>query len=219
MVLRDMQQLLGSIYDAPLQHDVHDFLVTDRSQLPQGGSGADEQLFVANDADGVYLSLYVDGEVLQRLAAADPAQQLHSGNVADYLTALEGVSHFQYLSFHVTQDRAVTALELELQGEIDKYLGCLWLLREQAPGRFPRELRAQLFSSLFRIDARLDAATQSMYREASALASKYCATLERSASRAHPHWPPEFVSVLRRFYRWPMARKLHHIRHLPTRLN
>ena len=39
----------------------------------------------------------------------------------------------------------MTLLELELQAEVDKYVLCAWLLREQGAGRFPRELHRVLF--------------------------------------------------------------------------
>ena len=76
------------------------------------------------------------------------------GNLADYWTALEGVSHFMYLAWNAGHDRAVSLLELELQAEIDKYVASWWLLREQDPARFPAELHRLLFERT-QIDAQL----------------------------------------------------------------
>ena len=93
MILRQLQQLLGGIYDVSLGHDVYDFLCTDRARLPAAAaSGADEQLIVAQERDAVGVSLYLDPALLERLRTADPLESLHGGNVADYCTALEGVS-------------------------------------------------------------------------------------------------------------------------------
>ncbi|HEY1492750.1 MAG TPA: hypothetical protein VGF35_08995, partial [Steroidobacteraceae bacterium] len=100
MLLKRLQELLGGIYDVHVDHDVCDFLVTDREQLPAGARAgyAQEELLVAPVAAGeLALSLYLDPALLRRLAAADPLERLHGGNVADCLTALEGVSHFLYL--------------------------------------------------------------------------------------------------------------------------
>ena len=138
-MLQAMQDLLERIYDVPLAHDVDELLLTDRSRLPpaRGENGADEQVLVAEDGDTLWISVYLEPGVLRRLASEDPFEALHGGNIADTWTALEGVSHFLRIAWSATHERPVTLLELELQGEIDKYVGSLWLLREQNPERFP----------------------------------------------------------------------------------
>ena len=54
---------LATIYDVPLAHDVAEFLLTDRAQLPQSArdSGTDEQVLVAEDGDGAH-ARRVDGQ-------------------------------------------------------------------------------------------------------------------------------------------------------------
>ncbi|HEY7996459.1 MAG TPA: hypothetical protein VIE14_06300, partial [Steroidobacteraceae bacterium] len=119
MLLSRLQQLLGGIYDVPVAHDVYDFLVTDRARLPPQARGgtAEEEVLVAQFPGGgeLALSLYLDPQLLQRLARADPLECLHAGNVADCLTALEGVSHFMYLAWNAGHDKPVSLLELEMQ--------------------------------------------------------------------------------------------------------
>jgi hypothetical protein len=110
MLLSRLQELLGGIYDVRIAHDVYDYLVTDRAQLPQGARAghAEEELLVAPvGEDEVALSLYLDPALLRRLAAADPLERLH-WHVADCLTVLEGVSHFLYLTWNASHDRAVS---------------------------------------------------------------------------------------------------------------
>src|SRR5690349_9279418 len=106
MILRQLQELIGDIYDVRITHDVYDFLVTDRGELPLAArsNNADEQLIVAQPTmnegdDEVGVSLYLDAALLGRLQRADPISSLHEGNVADCWTALEGVSHFLYLAW------------------------------------------------------------------------------------------------------------------------
>jgi len=160
MLLTRLQDLISGIYDVSIAHDVYDFLVTDRGHLPAAArSGeADEELIVAQptaESGGeVGMSLYLDPELLKRLSLEDPMVRLHDGNVADYWTALEGVSHFLYLAWNACHDRPVSLLELEMQAEIDKYVASYWLMREQLPGRFPVELLSFLFERT-RIDSRL----------------------------------------------------------------
>ena len=155
MILRQIQDLIGDIYDVSIAHDVYDFLVTDRTCLPAGARAgqSDEQLLVAEESDAVGVSLYLDPALLERLQRADPIRALNQGNVADYWTALEGVSHFLYFAWNAGHDKPVSLLELELQAEIDKYVASYWLLRRQFPQRFPAELMRILFERT-RIDPR-----------------------------------------------------------------
>ena len=216
MLLTRLQDLICGIYDVSISHDVYDFLVTDRGRLPAAArSGeADEELLVsesASESDGeVGVSLYLDPELLKRLAIADPMVRLHDGNVADYWTALEGVSHFLYLAWNAGHDRPVSLLELEMQAEVDKYVASYWLMREQLPGRFPAELLSLLFERT-RIDSRLARGRESLYRNASRYAEKFCRRLEHSLRGARGDSGGEVLAELRRFYRLTNARKVAHI--------
>jgi hypothetical protein len=210
MVLRQIQALLGGIYDVNVAHDVYDFLVTDRARLPAAvrSDASDEQLIVAAaDGDAVGVSLYLDPTLLERLRAADPIEHLDHSNVADYLTALEGVSHFVYFAWNAGHDKTVSLRELELQAEIDKYVASYWLLRRQFPTRFPAELLRVLFERT-RIDPTLAGGRMELYRSASRYAEKFCRRLERSL-RAHGE--RHALAELRRFYRLTDARKVAHI--------
>ena len=60
MLLRRMQSLLTRLYDAPVEHDAEDFLISDPRRLreaigDQGGDGpmSDEQVFVVQEDGGV----------------------------------------------------------------------------------------------------------------------------------------------------------------------
>jgi len=211
-VVQALQKLLGAIYDVPLTYDVADFLLTDRGRLPQSvqASDADEQVLVAEDGDTIWVTLYLEAGVLRRLEAASPFEALHAGNIADYWTALEGVSHFVYLARNAAFDRAVTLLELELQGEIDKYVGSLWLLQEQNPGRFPVELHHLLFERA-RVDAGLAGDRIGLYRRANGYAERFCRRLARTLRLPGASARAAAIAELRRFYRLNRERKLQHI--------
>ena len=222
MLLRRLQELIGGIYDVRIAHDVYDFLVTDRAQLPHAArSGhAEEELIVAEPDTGageLALSLYLDPALLERLARHDPLERLHAGNLADYWTALEGVSHFLYLAWNAGHDKPVSLLELEMQAEVDKYVASYWLMRRQLPGHFPAELRRALFGRT-RLDPRLTAAAAAMYRQASCYAERFCRRLEGRLARtrgtpAGGAREEEVLAELRRFYRLTNSRKLAHIEH------
>ncbi|MGH8133387.1 MAG: hypothetical protein ACRETG_04465 [Steroidobacteraceae bacterium] len=218
MLLSRLQALIGGIYDVSIAYDVYDFLVTDRSCLPPAAhaGAADEELLVAQSADGaeVELSLYLDPALLARLACADPLVRLHAGNVADYWTALEGVSHFLYLAWNAGHDKPVSLLELEMQAEVDKYIASYWIMRRQYPRHFPAELRRVLFERT-RIDPRLAQGRQRLYGEASRYAERFCRRLEHRLGSAGSgegnQRHNEVLAELRRFYRLTNARKRSHI--------
>lgn len=217
MLLSRLQGLISGIYDVNVTHNVYDFLVTDRGRLPAAvrEGETDEELIVAQPAVGehdgeVGMSLYLDPALLERLALADPMVRLHDGNVADYWTALEGVSHFLYLAWNAGHDRPVSLLELEMQAEVDKYVASYWLMREQWPDRFPAELLSLLFERT-RIDSRLARGRESMYRAASRYAEKFCRRLEQSLRVARGDSSGAVLAELRRFYRLTNMRKMAHI--------
>ena len=215
MILTQLQQLIGDIYDVSIAHDVYDFLVTDRRRLPAAvrGRASEEDLIIAQPVaadDVAAVSLYLDAGLLERLQRENPLVRLHDGNVADYCKALEGVSHFIYLAWNAGHDRPVSILELEMQAEVDKYVASYWLLRRQLPGRFPAELRRILFERT-RIDSRLADGREDLYREASRYAEKFCRRLEQSLRRSGAGTEGEVLTELRRFYRLTNARKVAHI--------
>ena len=214
MLLRELQALLAGLYDAPAEHDVHDFLITDAAHAAalQGAAGVpatDEQLLVAESADGLELSLYVDRAVLERLVERCPLRELSDGNLADYCTALEGVSHFHYLVWNAVRSRAVSLLDLELQAEVDKYASALRLLLAQRGGRFPGELFGRLFGRVSFV-SELGAEERARYEEAHRCAARFCLRLEERFLRRRRARPEALVEELRKFYRLGGQAKLRH---------
>jgi hypothetical protein len=215
MILRELQELIGGIYDVSVAHDVYDFLVTSREHLPEAArdSSSDEELIVAQESDAVGVSLYLDPALLERLQKSSPLVRLNESNVADYWTALEGVSHFLYFAWNAGHDKPVTLLELELQAEIDKYVASYLLLKRQFPERFPAELLHILFERT-RIDSRLARGRENLYRAATRHAEKFCRRLARSLKESPFEMENEVLAELRRFYRLTDARKVAHIERL-----
>jgi hypothetical protein len=218
-MLRPLQQLLGSIYDAHCGHDVRDFLLTQRDDLPASRRDAadDEELVLVTQGGEAWLGVYIDESVLDRLAGHDPLRELCTSNIADFWTALEGVSHFSYLMWNAGHDRGVSQLELELQAEVDKYVASWWLLRRQHPHHVPRELHHALFTRT-RVNPALDCRRRHLYAAASHYASRFCSGLEASLGSTRPAMRRAALAALRRFYRLGSTRKLRHIESLADRL-
>jgi hypothetical protein len=210
--LASLQSALTEIYDLPATPDVRDFLMTDRAGLcaVSNPRASDEQLIVAEEGDTLSMALYLDAGVLERLERRDPFAGLTQDNLADYLTVAEGVSHFVYVAWNTGYDKPVTLLELELQAEVDKYVLCAWLLREQGAGRFPRELHRVLFE-VAHVDAVAAGERAGLYQTASSYAARFCRRVGALLERKRNGVARDLMAELRRFYRWGNVRKMRHI--------
>lgn len=212
MLVQQLQTVLQRLYDVPLAHDIAQFLMTDRSALPAtlGARATDEQLLVAEEGGEMSLGLFLAPEVLERLEEANPLDALNGGNLADYWTALEGVSHFVYLAWNAGHDRPVGLMELELQAEVDKYVCSVQLLRAQDPSRFPAELHRALFEGA-RVDPQLTGERFGLYRRANHYAARFCRHIGELLKPVGVQAQQRARCELRRFYRLTSAMKLRHI--------
>lgn len=214
MLLRDLQALLSGLYGLDIAADVRDFLVTDAAALQPLGPVANDrdvaEKLLIEEADGeVGLALYLDPALLERLAAFDPLRCLCGCNLSDFCTVLEGVSHFNYVAWNAGLDKPVTLLELEMQAEIDKYVGARVLLARQTGGDIGNRLLGHLFDSPA-FDEALGAEERSRYVDANRLAREYCHSLENRFPAGSP--AAGMVRELRAFYRWAQPAKVSHIR-------
>jgi hypothetical protein len=213
-VLRALQTLLGRLYDVDLEHDVEDYLVTDRSVLAPFHADNDEReseehLLLAETSDGAGVALYLDPQLLRRLEQADPVGALNDHNLQDYCTALEGVSHFVYSTWRLERDLPVSLLELETQAEVDKYAVTVFLLAQQQGGAYPAQVHARLFDRIS-FDSRLLPDQVQRYRTAHRCAAHYCRRLEHKFVNRGRARIEALVRELRRFYRLGSSAKLRH---------
>jgi hypothetical protein len=215
MVLRGLQSLLARLYDVELPYDVYDFLITDRQAVscpdPENDRRAlEEELLLAEMPDGVGVALYLDPDVLRRLEATDPHHALTEENLADYCTALEGVSHFVYSTWRLDRDSPVSLLELETQAEVDKYAVTVFLLARQIGGdSYPAQVHGRLFDQVS-FDARLEPDQYERYRTAHRCAANYCRRLESRFVNRGVARVEAMVRELRGFYRLRHDAKLRH---------
>jgi hypothetical protein len=119
---------------------------------------------------------------------------------------VEGVSHFIYVAVCAAHDRSVTALELELQAEVDKFVSCA--LMQPGSERDTTPLRERLYDRVS-LAHDLDEAERDRYRTANDEARRYAHSLDRRFIRGGRLM--EMLVELRRFYRLGLSEKLHHI--------
>ena len=196
------------MYRVSTELDVSDFLVDDQGRqaiAPDRSPG--EQLFLREDEAGLSVGLFVDKAALARLAHRDPRARLDDDNLPDFLLALEGVSHFVYLATRARVERRVSAVELELQAEVDKWAVALLVCWDQR-GAPPSELRERLFGRVHYLPD-LSAEERSRYQLANEAANEYTGRLEARFVRRGK--VEEMMGELRRFYQEGLSGKLDRI--------
>src|SRR5207302_5421936 len=118
-ILGRLQRALEALYRIERGDDVADFVITDEARTALGVARAPgEQLLLCSDPERRTLDvgLFVDELALRRLQGSFGEERL-----PEYLLAVEGVSHFVYVMARARAERPFSALELELQAEVDKY--------------------------------------------------------------------------------------------------
>lgn len=213
-MLQHFQLLLSEIYDIEQHLDVLDYLVTDNRFLAAVEESktvreTEEKLLICETDGELALSLYLDPELLERLQARDPRDRLERKNFADFCTVLEGISHFNYIAWNASADKSVTLHELEMQAEVDKYVGALAVLAGQPNSVLTESLYDHLFDDP-QFAAELEPEELERYRSASGFAAKFCSSL----ARRFPHGlsRPGMLDELRDFYRLSQPDKVSHIR-------
>jgi hypothetical protein len=199
-----LQHLLARINDVPVTRSVSDYLIDDAYHCSRLlgrtlASAEDEQVLISESEAGAALSVYIDSAVSARLQQRNPAHNLSDDNLDDFCTAVEGVSHFQYLVWCLENARQVSLLELELQAEVDKYAAATCLLMQQAQGFHPG-LHQRLFSQIEFLPT-LDAPTRQRYREANRCAAHFCRRNDERYLNCRQPKPERWLGALQELFR------------------
>jgi len=211
-VVARTQRGLESLYRVDTRLDVTDFLVDgrERGAAAPARSPREQLLIRQDDPDTLGVGLFLDRAAVDNLERNDPALDLGAHNFSDFCLVVEGVSHFVYFTLRAGANRPVSALELELQAEVDKFACCV-LLSASRGGRAQRssaEWSRGLYDDVtFAED--LDADERERYRTANAEARRYASALARQF--IDPGRLDDMLPELRRFYRMPLGEKREHI--------
>ncbi|MEM9323403.1 MAG: hypothetical protein AAGA41_11260 [Pseudomonadota bacterium] len=210
-MLAELQQQHCDTYGVAGYPDVRDYLITSAAVAEAVAresllAGTHETLLLAQDDDGLALSLFLDAALLERLEATDPLGTLKPRALADFWQVVEGISHFNTVVHRAHHDRRVSLLELELQAEVDKFVASLQRALAQGDTALARNIHGWLFGAVsFHSDLEGDALDR--YRAANDFAGRFCARLADAMIRD----VDDAQAELRRFFRLPAADKISHI--------
>ena len=200
------QAQLEGLYALEHQGPITDYVLAPDEARHLPGTGS--RTLLHEHEEGVSLAVVFATEVAATLDRSDPREGLDTDNLGAFCTVIEEVSHFLFLAFCARVERSVTRLELELQGEVDKYLTTRLTFPSQGRSSLARRLRGVLFRE-YRLQPDLTAEQSGRYESASSLADRYCGHLEESyigEGRLD-----ELERDQRRFYRLGQKQKLERI--------
>jgi hypothetical protein len=197
--LEELQRALESFYRLDPSPGVGGFLLEEQRAIRQ------ETLYIVEEED-LFLGLALDPALGRSLRGSCLAED----DLAAFCTLVEGISHFLFMLYCAREERSVSGLELELQGEIDKYVACIFLVR-RAPELPKHVIRRRLYES-FRLAEGLDDVLATRYALANALARRYTGWLEHRFLRGL-RGLAAMIQELRRFYRLGYGRKRELIGH------
>jgi hypothetical protein len=211
-VLETLQQQLDEIYRLRPQYDVRDFLITDPCIAKALGQGSvledsEETLLMLEQGGELSMSLFLDADLLRRLERRNPMARLRAGMLDDLWKVIEGISHFSCMAWKAGRDRKVSLLELELQGEIDKFVGTMLMALRQADLPLSQSLHGLLFDNV-RFHTDLNDEQRTRYESANHYASRFCYRIQRQLVEN----TDDALNTLRHFYRLQLGEKISHIR-------
>lgn len=147
-LLKKLDSALGSIYAIDTSLAVTDFVLTPQPVRETGALLVKSQASSSGETD-IEVGIVFHPQVAEHLNTVDPTNLPYwtASQTQAFAVAAEEVSHFRYFVFHAEKDRAVSQLELEFQGEIDKFL--LFFFLTISKSAEPEDAFDKLFSGLF----------------------------------------------------------------------
>ena len=180
-IVQKIEQSLCDFYNLKPDESAKDFLldekITDKAFLEFiTRKGIDPQraatLFQLDDDGFLDINIFFSKKLKNSLEENCPLEELSLKNIDAFCALAEEISHFHFIIDHCHRDEPFSLLELEWQGEIDRFLSCVFLLQEQSGSSHYR----QLFSLFFEEEYRTHLSPfKERYIEASYLARKYLA--------------------------------------------
>lgn len=210
-VIRKIDLALKSLYNLDCEFRAEDFLLKrPAAQKAVGSAGLQGALYVQSGEPcdltlGIYLSAAV-GENLTKFPRGRSAFWSRE-KLSAFAVATEEISHFHYLLHHAATGRQVSQLELELQGDIDKFLLAFFANAggDEAGNVIFETLFERLFSQ-FRLSELLTGEEKDRYTEANRLAKRFI--LKFADQLSDPASSENVLKALRRFYRLNASEKM-----------
>jgi len=164
--LQSVENFLASFYRFEKLASVENHLLTssDLNQFSENETKLGSTFFV-EEQDEIWAGVYFNSDLIQRILEQSPFQKLNQENLNDFLVLTEEVSHFHFVLNRYDRQIPVSKTEIEMQGEIDKWLVSSHLLNHQSGKDHARVVFELLFNA-----TKIVSADSEVYERASKLA-------------------------------------------------
>ena len=127
---------------------VSESLVTSENEAPRAAVCLQEPSpESADDQQELFLGIYFEADLVAQVLSDNPLQSLNLKNLDAFCVLIEELSHFHLIFQRALQNREVSQLELEWQGEVDKFLFSAIVLLQQQGNPHLHQLKRVLFDS------------------------------------------------------------------------
>jgi hypothetical protein len=217
--VRKIDRALKNLYNLEMNYRAEEFLVEDDAPFLTTRVGSAEEgfrgaLLVQSHPTrglerGLSIGIYLNEPVKRELGNFPRAWrgQWSGAQLSAFAVAAEEVSHFNYLLFHAQGGRSLSQFELELQGEIDKFV--LTFFARVQSGEKPPVIFESLFEQLFvrfRLAENLTEEQRDRYLEASNFAKSFVLRCQKYLGS--PSGYERAFRLLRHFYRLNTSEKV-----------
>lgn len=204
-----IDRAIKDLHNLDLELNAEDFIV-EVALSKQKVANADLQgtLYIFPEGDDLELGIFLSEKVRRTLAHYEKWRTTtwNGSQLQAFTVAVEEISHFHYLIHHAHQNRPVSQLALELQGEVDKFLVTYFARLPYVDDRevWFESLYEKLFEN-FTLASGLSVEQKVRYLEANTLARRFikqCQSWLLDSKQT-----PAVLSKIRRFYRLDMPEK------------
>lgn len=120
-LLHQLDAAIGSIYSIATDLKAQDFLIPPKELIPSGALLVHSHPETKTDVEvAIVFNPKIQSQF--KMIEQTPFAQWDQELTQAFAVATEEVSHFRFFIFHSEQDRPVSQLEMEFQGELDKFL-------------------------------------------------------------------------------------------------
>lgn len=207
-IVQKIDRALKALYRLNVPLCAEDFLICRALPIRMAGSSTqDGALYLRSTGSELELGIYLSPSIREELDHLKLSRNISKWTLAQFhafAVTAEEVSHFLYVIHHASAERSMSQLELEIQGEIDKFLMIYFQSKSVDSGRFSALL--EMLFVRFRLASDLGSEEKERYLLANRLAKKFvqnhCPNLAKPRSRE------KTLRLLRRFYRLDIAEKM-----------
>lgn len=156
--------------------------------------------------DSLGLGIYLSPVVVRDLSTVEQAATWSPQQLAAFGVAAEEISHFHYVAHHAPTGRGVSQLELEVQGDVDRFLLTFFAKVKQTGSA--DAVFSELYEKLFEKFslAVVSEERRERYEQANLLARAF--VLKHAAELNDPKKRAGFLRKARAFYRKNLSQKI-----------